>query len=107
MRAEINEIATSSIQEGLDFACHLLSNAIAAAGHAEPAKAVQLLDEITNYIQFRYAGEDRLALESLSWLGHMCDARKFRSNQFWSQMKWLGSACALEPDDLARLELPE
>ena len=76
MRAEINEIATSSIQEGLDFACHLLSNAIAAAGHAEPAKAVQLLDEITNYIQFRYAGEDRLALESLSWLGHMCDVNR-------------------------------
>lgn len=107
MSAEINVIATSSIQEGLDFACSLLSNAIAAAGQSDPERAVPLLNELTNYIQFRYVGEEGLALESLSWLGRMCDARRFQSNQFWSQMKWLASACGFEGDGLARLELPE
>lgn len=107
MNPEIDVIATSSIQEGLDFACSLLSDAIAAEGRSEPAKAVQLLNELTSYIQFRYVGEEGLALESLSWLGRMCDVKAFRSNQFWSQMKWLASACGFEGEDLARLELPQ
>jgi len=106
MSAEINVIATSSVHEGLDFACSLLSNAIAAAGQSEPAKAGPLLNELTSYIQFRYVGEEGLALESLSWLGRMCDAGLFRSDQFWSQMKWLASACGFEGEDSARLELP-
>lgn len=107
MNAEVDAIATSSIHAGLDFACNLLSNAIAAEGRSEPAKAVQLLSELTNYIQFRYVGEEEFALESLSWLGHMCDVRAYRSNQFWSQMKWLASACGFEGEDLARLQLPQ
>jgi hypothetical protein len=107
MSAEINVIATSSIQEGLDFACSLLSDAIAAEGRSGPAKAVQLLNELTSYIQFRYVGEEVLVIESLSWLGRMCDVGAFRSNQFWSQMKWLASACGLEGEDLARFELPQ
>lgn len=106
MNQEIDTISTSSIQEGLDFACSLLSDAIATEGRSEPAKAVQLLNELTSYIRFRYFGEEGLALESLSWLGRMCDAGAFQSNQFWSQMRWLASACGLEDEDLARLELP-
>jgi hypothetical protein len=107
MNPEIGAIATSSIQEGLDFACSLLSDAIAAEGRAEPAKAVELLSELTSYIQFRYVGEEGLALESLSWLGRMCEVGAFRSQQFWSQMKWLASACGFEGEDLARLALPQ
>lgn len=107
MGTEIEAIATSSTHAGLDFACNLLSNAIAAEGRSEPAKAVQLLSELTNYIQFRYVGEEELALESLSGLGHMCNVGAFRSNQFWSQMKWLASALGFEGEDLARLELPQ
>lgn len=107
MSAEINVIATSSIHEGLDFACSLLSDAIAAAGQSEPAKAVLLLNALTSYIRFRYVGEEGLALESLSYLGHMSDAGLFQSEQFWSQMKWLASACGFEGKDLSRLELPE
>lgn len=106
MSTEINAIATSSVHEGLDFACSLLSNAIAALGQSEPVKAGELLNELTNYIQFRYVGEEGLAIETLSLLGRMCDAKLFRSDQFWSQMKWLASACGLEGDDLARLKLP-
>lgn len=107
MNPEIDPIATSSIQEGLDFACSLLSDAIAAKGRAEPAKAVPLLNELTSYIQFRYVGEEGLALESLSWLGRTCNVGAFRNSQFWSQMKWLASACGFEGEDLARLELPQ
>jgi hypothetical protein len=107
MSEEMNVIATSSIHDGLDFACSLLSSAIAAAGQSEPAKAVLLLNELTSYIQFRYVGEEGLALENLSWLGRMCDVRLFRSNQFWLQMKWLALEFKLEGDDFARLELPE
>lgn len=107
MGTDIELIATSSIHAGLDFACNLLSNAIAAEGQSEPAKALQLLTELTNYIQFRYVGEEGLALESLSSLGQMCDAGTFQSNQFWSQMKWLASALGLEGNDLAGLELPQ
>lgn len=107
MSSETNVIATSSVQESLDFACSLLSSAIAAAGQSEPAKAGALLNELTSYIQFRYVGEEGLALESLSWLGRMCDPGLFRSNQFWSQMKWLAFACGFEGDDLARLKLSE
>lgn len=107
MSSEIDAIATSSIREGLDFACSLLSSALAAAGRLNPENAVSLLNELTNYIQLRYVGEEELAIDSLSWLGRSCDATSFRSNQFWSQIKWVASAMNLDGEDLARLELPE
>jgi hypothetical protein len=80
---------------------------IARAGDANPEGRGELLNALTAYIQFRYVGEDGLALDQLSWLGHRCAPAEFRSEQFWSQLKWVAAAMDLEGDDLARLELPE
>lgn len=100
-------IATTSVGEGLDFACSLASTAIARAGDANPEWRGELLNALTAYIQFRYVGEDGLALDQLTWLGHRCVPSEFRGEQFWSQLKWVAAAMNLEGDDLAHLELPE
>lgn len=57
-------------------------------------------NKLTSYIWFRYVGEEGLALESLSWLGRMYDVGAFRNILFWSQTKWLASACGFEGEDL-------
>jgi hypothetical protein len=100
-------IASIYVAEDLDFACSLASTAITRAGDANPEGRGELLNALTAYIQFRYVGEDGLALEQLSWLGHRCAPAGFRSEQFWSQLKWVAAAIDLEGDDLARLELPK
>jgi hypothetical protein len=105
--SEPNQIATSSIGEGLDFGCSLASTAIARAGDTSSAKCSQLLRELTSYVQFRYVGEYELALESLAFLGRSCDAGSFRAEQFWSQLRWVASEMQLTGDDLARIQLPE
>jgi hypothetical protein len=92
MSAEINAIATSSIHQGLDFACSLLSNAIAAAGQSEPARPCPS----STSLQARFSFDN--------------SAKKARIREplvAWTQMKWLASACGFEGDDLARLGLPE
>lgn len=100
-------IATTSVGEGLDFACSLASSAITRVGDANPQSRGELLSALTAYIQFRYVGEDELALEQLCWLGHRCAPAEFRSQQFWSQLKWVATTMDLAGDDLTRLELPD
>jgi hypothetical protein len=107
MDAKISSISTTSIGDGLDFACSLASTAIARAGESGSENCGELLNALTAYIQFRYVGEEGLAIEQLAWLGHRCDAAEFRREQFWSQMKWLAAAMYLDGEDLAVLELPE
>ena len=107
MNTKVGPISTTSIGEGLDFACSLASTAIARAGESRPEDSGKLLNALTAYIQFRYVGEEGLAIEQLVWLGHRCDAAEFRSEQFWSQMKWVAAAMDLDGDDLAVLELPD
>jgi hypothetical protein len=102
-----NHIATSSIEEGLDFACSLASDAISRAGVADSMEAQRLLHDLTSYVQFRYVGELLLAVEYLSSLGRACDPKGFRSTQFWHQMRWVASQMALSAEDLAKLELPD
>lgn len=102
-----DRIATSSIEEGLDFACSLASEAISRAGTADPTQAQRLLHELTSYVQFRYVGELLLAAEYLASLGRACDSGDFRSTQFWNQMRWVASQMALSAEDLAKLELPD
>jgi hypothetical protein len=102
-----NHIATSSIEEGLDFACSLASDAISRAGTADPAQAQRLLHELTSYVQFRYVGELLLAAEHLASLGKACNSREFRSTQFWNQMRWVASQMALSAEELAELGLPD
>lgn len=107
MDAKMRSISTTSIGEGLDFACSLASTAIARSGESSPESSGELLNALTAYIQFRYIGEEGLAIEQLAWLGHRCDAAEFRSEQFWLQMKSVAAAMDLDGYDLAVLELPE
>ena len=65
-------IATASIEEGLDFACSLASDAISKAGEENPTQAQRLLHELTNYLQFRYLGPFQLRsglLDETLWSG--------------------------------------
>lgn len=107
MNDQDNQIATTSIEEGLDFACSLASDAISRAGEVNPTEARRLLRELTIYVQFRYVGELFLAAESLVWLGRACNSVEFRSKQFWMQMRWVASKLELSSEDLAKLESPE
>ncbi len=100
------QIATSSVEEGLDFACSLISSAVAAEGEAHPQKAQQLLRELASYVQLRYVGELLLALECLAGLGRTCNPSSFRTDQFWSQLRWVAGEMRLTTEELEKLELP-
>jgi hypothetical protein len=76
-------IATSSAREGLDFACSLVSHAIADKGMECPSEAPKLLTELSSYVRFRYVDELELALEALVSVGLSCNESDFRSNLFW------------------------
>ncbi len=83
-------IATHSIGEGLDFACNLLVNALAEVAENTPAGAPALLRTLAEYISYRYAGEDGLALEYLDMLAaDLGPGATVQWDQFWLQMKWL------------------
>jgi hypothetical protein len=85
-------IATHSIGEGLDFACNLLADALAATAENAPAAAPEILRTLAQYISFRYAGEDGLAFEYLDMLAaDLGPAANDQRSLFWSQMKWLSS----------------
>ena len=101
----LEHIATSSVNEGLDFACSLLSSAIAEEGEAHPERALSLLHELTRYIELRYVGETLLALEYLAGLGRSCNPTIFRSSQFWRQLKWVASQMNLTSEETQRLDL--
>lgn len=100
------QIATTSVEEGLDFACNLISSAIYSEAESSAEKAQQLLHELTSYIQLRYVGELLLALEYLSGLGRSCNQASFRSSQFWAQLKWVAVEMQLSTEELKTLELP-
>lgn len=106
MSAQTDSIATTSTEEGLDFACSLASGAIDHAGAAEHGNAAELLHELASYVQFRYVGEFALALEYLASLGRQCDQSSFRASQFWRQLRWIAAHIGLEGEDLERIELP-
>src|SRR5688572_9553856 len=99
-------LATSSTEEGLDFACSLVSPAISAAGEAHSENAQQMLSELASYVRLRYVGELLLALECLAGLGRRCNAGTFRSEQFWAQLRWVAGQMQLTSEELERLELP-
>ncbi len=95
-------IATHSIGEGLDFACNLLADAIAAAAENAPTSAPGLLRTLAQYISFKYAGEDGLAFEYLNMLAaDLGPTANVQWSQFWSQMQWLSSQLGVA------LRLPE
>jgi hypothetical protein len=99
-------IATSSVGEGLDFACSLLSSPVAREGETNPEEAQQLLNLLTQYIQLRYVGELLLALEYLADLGKLCDPSLFQSRQFWNQLRWISDKMSLSTQEKEKLEIP-
>ncbi len=77
------KISTTSIGEGLDFACNLVSPALSELAQNKPDCTKELLDTLVSYIGFRYAGEDGLALEYLAHLGKDVAAiSSFQKKQF-------------------------
>lgn len=100
-------LATSSVEEGLDFACNLLVPALSAQGDAHPSEAQSLLSSLGYYISFRYSGELGLALEKLASLGHSCNQVDPRGQQFWAQLRWVAAQMNLTPDEQEALALPE
>jgi hypothetical protein len=99
-------IATASIEEGLDFACNLVSSAISAKSESSPEMSKQLLHELVRYIELRYVGEPLLALEYIAGLGNACDPAAFRSEQFWAQLRWVAGQMNLKSEEFQRLQLP-
>ena len=98
-------IATSSSEEGLDFACSLLSGALDRFAQDRSERSSEVLHELAMYIQLRYVGELLLALEYLAALGKKCDPAHYRAEQFWPQLWWVAASIGVRGDDLARLEL--
>lgn len=96
------QIATSSVEEGLDFACSLLTDALVMRGEESPNVAKQLLTELASYLQLRYVGETGLALEYLAGLGQQCAP----TSQFWNQLRWVAVQLKLNEQELAALGLP-
>lgn len=85
------QIATRSVDEALDFACNLLAGAIRSLPDRTPEAAPNVLKTLSEYISFRYAGEDLLALEYLVLLGReLRESPDVQWTQFWGQLEWLG-----------------
>ena len=99
-------ISTQSIEEGLDFGCNLLCSALQLQGNTDPARAQALLQELTQYLSLRYAGELGPSLEYLAGLAHQCSPESYRHTQFWRQLQWIANEMRLSGQELDSLELP-
>ncbi len=92
-----NDIATSSVEEGLDFSLNLIADAVAVAGARNSSLAQSLLNQMSSYISLRYAGELELALEYLEGIYETVPFDiEFRREQFEKQLEWLHSAMGKE-----------
>ena len=89
------KICKHSVEEGLDFACSLLSGAMETRGIERPEEASELLSGLTQYVRLRYHGEPELALEWLASLAHKCSPEDYRQEQFWSQLQWIAQQMGL------------
>ena len=86
----MNRIATSSIEEGLDFAFNLLVGQIEAAGRENPQLAVELLSKITNFVHPRYAGEPEVAFDAIEDLMSTMSSNNLQNrSQVERQLAWL------------------
>jgi hypothetical protein len=84
------DIATSSIGEGLDFACNLLVGPLTQVANSHPAVAPQFLQTLSLFISLHYAGEEGLAFEYLISLARDLECRiEPCTRQFWLQIEWL------------------
>ena len=93
------KIATSSIADGLDFACNLLSGSLSDEADNHPGKAANFLRTLTQYLEFRYVGELQLALEYLSEMGNdLSESATLNKKQFWSQLLWIAKEMGISTD---------
>lgn len=98
-------MATSSVSEGLEFGCNLLSSRIAYM-HAKPDLCVKLLSGLTCYISYQYAGEWGLALEALIETADMVDDEEWKTRlQFWAQLEWVAKQMNVEDFDFEERKL--
>jgi len=108
----VPSITKASIGEGLDFACHLSTDAISDKGNSSPEKALELLQMLSSFIQYRYVGETLLALEELIAIGLICTDKdlgvmdKESYILFWSQIKWVASQMELPSEKYELLAMP-
>jgi len=96
-------ITKSSPEEGLDFACSLITDAISAEGHSSPDRSNKLLSDLCSYIQLRYVGEPILALEYLAGIGHQCQIEPSQNDQFWEQLRWVALELGVDEDNTEML----
>ena len=107
----VPSITITSPDEGLDFGCHLLTDAITDKGNTSPDNAVKLLQMLSSFIQFRYVGETALALEELIAIGVICSDSEFTfmdkdtSRLFWAQIIWVGSKVTLSKESSKTLSM--
>ena len=99
-------LATSSAEDGLDFACNLAVSGILAIAEQKSAKAPVLLRYLAQYVQFRYVNQLVLALEYLADIGNMLEQGSFSSDQFWAQMRWLAQHMDLDLGEYSGLRIP-
>ena len=86
----MKNIATSSVEEGLDFGFNLLVGPAADGGRDDGVLAQRLLLLIESFVHPRYAGEPEVALYALEDLVD-CVPLKYQRNreQIEAQMNWL------------------
>lgn len=95
------QLATSSPEDGLDFAASLLCGGIQAQVDEQPEHGAQIATSLAQYLQYRYVSELGLAWEELVALGDSCTSAGFRSEQFWLQLQWTGKQLGLPHLEIA------
>lgn len=100
-------IATSSVEDGFDFAAALVVAAVEARSDSDPNIAHELLKSLCRYVEWRYHGELGLALEMLSDLGASCHRELKSPSQYWHQVSWLAAQLGFDPQQLQALGIPK
>lgn len=89
-------IATTSIEEGLDFACNLLVGAFESVAANDSSDARSTLRSLAHYLSLRYAGELGLAFEELAALAGDLAPHMSKSEQLQDQLRWLQDSLQVE-----------
>ena len=94
--ARTPSIATSSVEEGLDFGCNLLIGALEVAATSSSSDAQDILSSLVRYLRFRYVGELGLAFEELSALASELAPHVQRSELLNAQLTWVERSLQVE-----------
>jgi hypothetical protein len=96
------KLATTSPEDGLDFACNLVATALSREADSHPERACDILRTFTQYVEFRYVGELELAAQYLADLGReISPATSFQRQHFWLQMQWVAQSMGLPAQEYA------